>query len=67
MPFQVIHPRSFAEQFGVKTPSRATLKRWRDAHGFPESLNIPRGYYRLDEVAQWFEARTKRSEHEQAA
>lgn len=62
MPFQVVHPRNFAEHFGVKSPSRATLKRWRDEHGFPESLTIPRGYYRLDEVVRWFESRAKRTE-----
>lgn len=61
MPFQVIHPRNFADQFGVKSPSRATLKRWRDEHGFPQSLEIPRGYYRLDEVERWFTARNTRT------
>lgn len=61
MPFQVVHPRNFAEQFGVKNPSRATLKRWRDEHGFPQTLNIPRGYYRLEEVTRWFISRNTRA------
>ena len=62
MPFRVIHPSKFAEEFCLrKVPSRATLKRWRDLEGFPSSLEIPRGHYRYDEVERWFQSRNTRA------
>jgi hypothetical protein len=58
MPFQVIHPSDFPAKFGVaKRPSKSTLKRWRASAGFPQSLEVPRGHYRLDEVEAWFKSR----------
>jgi hypothetical protein len=69
MPFDVVHPRDFPERFGVnKAPSKSALKRWRQAHGFPASLTVPRGHYRADEVAAWFAALSeRRSKSPQAA
>lgn len=58
MPFQVIHPKDFPSRLGVaKVPAKATLKRWRNNHGFPRALDVPRGHYRLDEVEAWFKSR----------
>jgi hypothetical protein len=61
MPFDVVHPRDFPSRFGVaKAPTKSTLKRWREQHGFPPSLTVPRGHFRADEVAAWFASRNAR-------
>jgi hypothetical protein len=68
MPFQVIHPRDFPAQFGIgREPNRFTLSRWRRELGFPQSLSVPRGHYRYEEVAEWFESRNKRASKKPAA
>lgn len=62
MPFDVVHPRDFPARFGTaKTPTKSTLKRWRELHGFPSVLAVPRGHYRACEVAAWFANPPKRT------
>lgn len=57
MPFDVVHPRDFQTRFGLARPSRATLRRWRNDHGFPQPLAIPKGYYKAEQVAGWLATR----------
>jgi hypothetical protein len=62
MPFEVVHPKDFPSKFGLaRVPTKVTLRTWRREHGFPASVEIPRGQYRLDKVRAWFASREKRS------
>jgi hypothetical protein len=54
----VVHPRAFPALFGLASvPSKQRLYAWRTKHGFPASLDIPRGHYPLAEVRKWFASR----------
>ena len=58
MPIALIHPRDFSARYGLaRTPSKGTLRHWRKSHDFPNSVGVPRGFYRADEVDAWFASR----------